>query len=150
MAMKLPLLVRMPLREIAWSLAFGLAAGAALLAALVLALIWLYHRLLMVMGPDEALILIAGFLALLGAAFAMLACTRRQPAEKESGGKGSTSGNGIDPMATVSLVSDLARQQPLAATSAALLAGIVAGASPALRQGLADALVRVMSPPPEQ
>jgi hypothetical protein len=149
--MKLPLLVRMPLREIAWSLAFGLAAGAALLAALVLALIWLYHRLLMVMGPDEALILIAGFLALLGTAFAVLACTRRGPAEMESGGKkASGSGSSIDPAATLGALADLARQQPVAATSAALLAGLATGASPALRQGLADMLVRLLAPPPEQ
>ncbi|WP_445682480.1 hypothetical protein [Radicibacter daui] len=145
--MKLPLLVRMPLKEIAWSLAFGLAAGAALLAALVLALIWLYHRLLAVMTPDQALLLVAGFLALIGAACAVLAATRRQPAEKAPGpAKTST----IDPAETLAMVADLARQQPLAATSAALLAGLAAGASPSLRQGLADTLVRLLAPPPEQ
>lgn len=145
--MKLPLLVRMPLKEIAWSLAFGLAAGAALLAALVLALLWLYHQLLTVMAPDQALILIAGFLALIGVACGVLAVTRRQPPEKTAG---PAKANAIDPAATLAMVADLARQQPLAATSAALLAGLAAGASPALRQGLADTLLRLLTPPPEQ
>jgi hypothetical protein len=146
--MKIPLLVRMPLKELAWSLAFGLAAAALISAALILGLVWLYHQLLLVMRPDEAMLLMAGFTALLGVACAVLAITRhRRSADKPAAAAGSGQASPVDPTAVLGLVSQLTRDQPLAATSAALLAGFAAGASPALRQGLVDVLTRAVAPP---